>query len=185
MSQAIPPVCRRSLAAGEANRPCVGEDLPLSSTLLLLDQRDGDDPALADAVRRPHSAGSRSAGGGVCGALASGVFPGAGPTWSRDAPAVRASAVQRCRAVRAAVPDVRDDDRLGQRRPGRWTAALRAHVGGTLLCLLDAAAVPWLLLSAMRGRWLGGAVPGIAGPWIAVLVALVTLVEWIWRLYSA
>lgn len=68
---------------------------------------------------------------------------------------------------------------------GRWTAAFRAHVGGTLLCLLDVVAVPWLLVSAMRGRWLGGAVPGVAGPWIAVVVALVTLVEWLWRLYSA
>ena len=60
--------------------------------------------------------------------------------------------------------------------------ALAANAGGTLLAILSLAAVPWLLVSAFRGRWLGG-VPGdrtVAG--MALLVCLVTAAQWLWRI---
>lgn len=47
---------------------------------------------------------------------------------------------------------------------GEWSAALRANLAGTLLCLIAIVSVPWLLLSASRGRWL------IARPTIRVLL---------------
>jgi hypothetical protein len=67
----------------------------------------------------------------------------------------------------------------------RWIEALRANVGGTLLCWLDLVAVPWLWLSAARGRWLGLTPSTMASAWLSVVVALVTLIQWIWRLYAA
>jgi hypothetical protein len=65
---------------------------------------------------------------------------------------------------------------------GRLPAALRANVTGTLLCGLDLAAVSWLGLSVLRGRWLGGAPHSDAGAWLAGSVAAVMLVEWCVRL---
>ena len=60
--------------------------------------------------------------------------------------------------------------------------ALAANAGGTLMALLSLAAAPWLLVSAWRGRWLGGR----PGEWtctgIALLVTAVTVGQWLWRL---
>ncbi|MDZ4658507.1 MAG: DUF2752 domain-containing protein [Bythopirellula sp.] len=47
---------------------------------------------------------------------------------------------------------------------GEWSAALRANVAGTMLCLVAIVSVPWLLLSASMGRWL------IARPTMRVLL---------------
>jgi hypothetical protein len=65
---------------------------------------------------------------------------------------------------------------------GRLGPALRANVTGTLLCGLDLAAVGWLGLSAMRGRWLGRAPGQDAGAWLAGGLAALMLVEWCVRL---
>jgi hypothetical protein len=67
----------------------------------------------------------------------------------------------------------------------RLKDGLRANVGGVLLCVLDAAAVPWLLASAAFGRWFGGRFPGLAATWSAVAVLVITLIQWFWRLWVA
>lgn len=68
---------------------------------------------------------------------------------------------------------------------GQLGAALRANVGGTLLCLIAMVAAPWLLASALRGRWVLGRLDSNVGAWIGVAVALVTLLDWLWRLWHA
>jgi len=61
---------------------------------------------------------------------------------------------------------------------GEWIEAFRANVGGTLLAVLNLVAVPWLLLSAACGRWLGWAPGDSAVAWAILLIALVTLIDW-------
>jgi hypothetical protein len=67
---------------------------------------------------------------------------------------------------------------------GHWIDALKANAGGALLGILDLLAVPWLLLSAACGRWLGWVPTSSAIAWVAVLVMLVTLIDWGLRLIS-
>ena len=65
---------------------------------------------------------------------------------------------------------------------GEVGRALAANAGGALLAGLSLAGVPWLLVSALRGRWF------VAPPndWgVAGMVGVVTLViagQWAWRL---
>ncbi len=66
----------------------------------------------------------------------------------------------------------------------RWSEAVRASPGGVLLGVLDLLIAPWLVLAAVRGRWIGPTVPGLAWAWLAILVASVTMVGWLWRLWS-
>lgn len=68
---------------------------------------------------------------------------------------------------------------------GKWRDALQANLGGTLLCLLDIAALPWVFLSAARGRWIGGRYPSLAITVAAVVIAVITLIEWIGRFWTA
>lgn len=67
---------------------------------------------------------------------------------------------------------------------GRLTAALETHVVGTLLGGLDLTASVWLLLVACRGRWLGRVPNSTTGAWVATLLAVAMLVEWIVRLLA-
>ena len=67
---------------------------------------------------------------------------------------------------------------------GRLIDALRANVGGTLLGVLDLLAVPWLLLSAARGRWLVWVPNSTAAAWTATLIMIVTLIDWGVRLMT-
>lgn len=67
---------------------------------------------------------------------------------------------------------------------GRWIDAVRANAGGTVLCWLDLVAVPWLWLSAARGRWLGWAPRVAAAVWLSVGVALITLLQWVAKLLA-
>jgi hypothetical protein len=65
---------------------------------------------------------------------------------------------------------------------GHIVRAVEANAGGTLLALLSLVAAPWLLVSAVRGRWLGGW-PGdwtFAGTTLAI--SLVTVAQWLWRI---
>lgn len=65
---------------------------------------------------------------------------------------------------------------------GKWGRAVEASAGGALLAAIALVAVPWLGVSAGRGRWLGG-LPGdrtLAA--VAVAVVIVTLVDWLCRL---
>lgn len=65
---------------------------------------------------------------------------------------------------------------------GRFSDALRANVGGTIVAGLFAVAAPWLFCCAARGRWLVW-VP--SGPRVAIItaaVAVVMVIDWIVRL---
>lgn len=61
---------------------------------------------------------------------------------------------------------------------GQLIGALRASVGGTLLGTLAVVGVPWLVVSAARGRWLGWAPNGTTVGWVASAILLVTLIDW-------
>ncbi len=63
-------------------------------------------------------------------------------------------------------------------------SALRSNASGTLLGLLALAGVPWLLVSAARGRWLPCTPTPVAAAGIAVALVLIALVQWSWRLWS-
>jgi hypothetical protein len=65
---------------------------------------------------------------------------------------------------------------------GHLRSALRANVAGTLLGLAAIAAVPWLLLSAVRGRWLWrGPSPMVAALGAAGVIG-VAILDWFVRL---
>ena len=65
---------------------------------------------------------------------------------------------------------------------GNVAQALAANAGGTLLAMLSLVAAPWMLVSAVRGQWLGGR----PGDWtlarIALVISLVTAAQWLWRM---
>ena len=61
---------------------------------------------------------------------------------------------------------------------GHWIGAFRANVGGALLGLLTLGAVPWLLVSAARGRWLGWVLDMDVLAWVLTAVMAVTLIDW-------
>ena len=61
---------------------------------------------------------------------------------------------------------------------GHWVDAFRANVGGALLGILDLIAVPWLFVSAVRGRWLGWVPDSTLLAWVIGAIMLVTLVDW-------
>ena len=67
---------------------------------------------------------------------------------------------------------------------GHVVAALRSNASGALLGMLALAGVPWLLVSAARGRWL----PGTPGPEVtagmAVALVAIALIQWGWRLLA-
>jgi hypothetical protein len=67
---------------------------------------------------------------------------------------------------------------------GQVGGAFRANVGGALLGLLAVIGVPWLLVSAARGRWLGWVPDADVGAWIAAAVTLVTLADWAVRMLA-
>ena len=59
---------------------------------------------------------------------------------------------------------------------------MRANVAGTLLGLAAIAAVPWLLLSAARGRWLcRGPNPMVAATGATSIIG-VAILDWLVRL---
>ena len=64
---------------------------------------------------------------------------------------------------------------------GQVAEASRANAGGGLLAAAAMIGVPWLLLSALRGRWLGWTPNSTALAWAAAAVAAVTLLQWGWR----
>jgi len=67
---------------------------------------------------------------------------------------------------------------------GRIGTALRTHVVGTVLGVIDLVAVLWLLAAAWRGRWLDWEPSSQTGAWIATLIAVAMLVEWGLRLLA-
>jgi hypothetical protein len=67
---------------------------------------------------------------------------------------------------------------------GELIEAARANLGGVVLAVMAIAAVPWLLGSAARGRWLVAAPSGAAVAWVSAIVVLVTLIDWVIRLVA-
>jgi hypothetical protein len=67
---------------------------------------------------------------------------------------------------------------------GRVADAGRANLGGLLLGMLGLAGSPWMLLSALRGRWVGIRPNGDAAAWMLSAIALITLVQWAVRLMN-
>jgi hypothetical protein len=65
---------------------------------------------------------------------------------------------------------------------GQFGRALRANVAGTCLGLATMAVVPWLLLSARRGRWLWRSPSVEVATIAAVAVVGVALIDWLVRL---
>jgi hypothetical protein len=67
---------------------------------------------------------------------------------------------------------------------GRLDAAVCANTTGTILCILALIAAPWLVASAVNGRWFLWK----PGSWVVLtllgFVALAMLVEWGWRLFG-
>ena len=65
---------------------------------------------------------------------------------------------------------------------GNVGRAVAANAGGALLAMLSVVAAPWMLISAIRGRWF----VGLPGDWtfagIALAVSAVTAGQWIWRM---
>ncbi|QDU31302.1 hypothetical protein ETAA8_64550 [Anatilimnocola aggregata] len=57
-----------------------------------------------------------------------------------------------------------------------------ANTGGCLLGIFAALSTPWLLASAIRGRWLFGPLSPEVTLWVFGSIFLVTLVQWAWRI---
>lgn len=66
---------------------------------------------------------------------------------------------------------------------GQLIRALRANVGGTLLCMLNLLAVPWLFISSARARWLGWVPNSTVAAWVGAAILLITLIDWGARLF--
>lgn len=65
---------------------------------------------------------------------------------------------------------------------GQLVGAVRDNAGGALSGVLAVITVPWLLLSALRGRWLGWVPDVTAWTWIVASIVVVTLVDWAVRI---
>lgn len=66
---------------------------------------------------------------------------------------------------------------------GQLGAAMAANLGGTLLALMALVAVPWTLLSALRGRPVSRLPSDRTVIIAASAVVLVTLLDWAQRLF--
>ena len=65
---------------------------------------------------------------------------------------------------------------------GEVRRALAANAGGTMLAALSVLAIPWMLVSAARGRWFGGMPSDWAMVAIAGTIGLIAALQWGWRL---
>jgi hypothetical protein len=66
---------------------------------------------------------------------------------------------------------------------GQWLSAGRSNVGGAVLAAIAMLAGPWLLVSAVRGRWLFVEPNDRVLAGLAVVVAAITLADWAFRLW--
>jgi len=66
---------------------------------------------------------------------------------------------------------------------GRFEAALKASVCGTILSLIAAVVGAWCLATAARGRWSFGALRDTTAGWLALAMIGLILLEWGLRLY--
>ena len=68
---------------------------------------------------------------------------------------------------------------------GHLGRALQANTGGTLLAVVSLGVVPWLLVSAIRGRWTLFEANDAVLMIVAASFVAITLVDWAWRLLTA
>jgi hypothetical protein len=61
---------------------------------------------------------------------------------------------------------------------GGVIAAVRANVGGALSAAAALIGVPWLLLSALCGRWIGWTPNGKPLVWAGSALLALTLLQW-------
>ena len=64
---------------------------------------------------------------------------------------------------------------------GQLLAAAQANTGGVMLALLAISVGPWLLVSGVRGCWIGWNPNAWAGVFVGGFVLVVTVVDWVWR----
>jgi len=67
---------------------------------------------------------------------------------------------------------------------GQVTGAFRANVGGTVMGMLAVPAAAWFLLCAGRGRWVGWAPNNVVVASGALVIGLITIVDWAVRLIA-
>lgn len=65
---------------------------------------------------------------------------------------------------------------------GEWISAWRANAGAWVLAFGCLVFAPWSLISACRGRWAVTTRPGSFCLMFLILLSVVALVHWIWRL---
>lgn len=67
---------------------------------------------------------------------------------------------------------------------GRWLAALDCNIGGTLLAAAAITSTGWLGGSAALGRWLVRPPSEAAVATAVVVLVIVTVTDWIYRLWT-
>ena len=67
---------------------------------------------------------------------------------------------------------------------GQLLNSLRANCGGTMLALVTSLLAPWMVLSALAGRWVLRSPDERVVLAVAVTISLVTLVDWTVRIVS-
>jgi hypothetical protein len=65
---------------------------------------------------------------------------------------------------------------------GQFWQAIQANIGGTILAAAAAVIGPWLLISAVRGRWLYGPPNEAVLIWSGLGLIALTLTDWAMRL---
>jgi hypothetical protein len=65
---------------------------------------------------------------------------------------------------------------------GDLIKAFQANSGGVMLALLAVVSAPWLMISAVRGRWFGWRPNGNVVGYISIVILTVSLVQWGFRL---
>jgi hypothetical protein len=65
---------------------------------------------------------------------------------------------------------------------GDLLRALQANAGGALLAALAVVAAPWLMLTAVRGRWLGWKPNDTFVACASTVIIVISLVQWVFRL---
>jgi hypothetical protein len=67
---------------------------------------------------------------------------------------------------------------------GELIRAFQANIGGVLLAVLSMAAAPWLMISAVRGRWLIWRPNGSVVGYVSGIIIAIALVQWGLRLFG-
>jgi hypothetical protein len=67
---------------------------------------------------------------------------------------------------------------------GELILAFQANISGVLLAVSAILAAPWLMISAVRGRWLGWKPTGTVVAYVAGMIILISLVQWAYHLLA-